>query len=734
MNFNRMDEPWGFQDENRYDSSETMFGNELDTFVTDARYDRKSGKLVFLNRDGKQLATVNASDLAGTQLVVDKAYYENGLIHIRFTNGDDIEIDVNELIDEQEFGDGLQVASGKVSVLVDNDGADAYLTVGKDGIRLSGVKSDIDAEKDRAQSEEARIEKMVADEASAARAAESALDDKIETMVGEESDRAKNAESGLDAKIDDSVAELKAADDGEKARAEAAEDEIRNVIGAGFSTASTETVSYKLSDLQLQLSKEVSDRISFEANVKSSLEAQIATETLRATGEEQKLQQSIDELKSGKADSQNVYAKDEVYTKEETDTKVAEEIAKVISDAPEDFDTLKEIADYIESDKTNAAKMVSDISGNKDAIESLSGEVASHTGDNDIHVTEADKANWNAKIGTDALNGYATEQWVEGKGYLTEHQSLSEYATEQWVEDKKYLTEHQSLDNYYTKGEITRMMADLFYFMSNVAHTPEDVENAPEGSSLVVGSFDGSAVNALTSDKVYKSVMVIGGENTGDIKVNASDRVFFMDTEVSGGKGESNGRIQIASPVVELSRVTIADGTSAYNVFETSQSTADTAFAVQSFYVNRMDCHGTDLGHNVASVYTVKDNATIKVSDSTFDINPENTNVLRLSNYTNATGVTVTFDNVEWTYENAGSDQFGFAGLVIYQPASTDKALGGDTSAVSTWKVVFKNCKYNGELVTESNFGNRNQVAIAYNVGGGKQVSDLGGLMTVTFE
>lgn len=28
-----------------------------------------------------------------------------------------------------------------------------------------------------------------------------------------------------------------------------------------------------------------------------------------------------------------------------------------------------------------------------------------------------------------SLNGYATEQWVEGKGYLTQHQSLADYST-----------------------------------------------------------------------------------------------------------------------------------------------------------------------------------------------------------------------------------------------------------------------------------------------------------------
>ena len=77
-----------------------------------------------------------------------------------------------------------------------------------------------------------------------------------------------------------------------------------------------------------------------------------------------------------------------------------------------------------------------------------------------------------------SLDGYATQEWVESKGYLTEHQSLADYAlkseipdvsgyalksevpsltgyaTETWVESKGYLTEHQSLENYALKSEI----------------------------------------------------------------------------------------------------------------------------------------------------------------------------------------------------------------------------------------------------------------------------------------
>ena len=55
-------------------------------------------------------------------------------------------------------------------------------------------------------------------------------------------------------------------------------------------------------------------------------------------------------------------------TENEVDEKVATEIAKVVADAPEDFDTLKEMADYIASDKTKAVEIenaISNLSTNK---------------------------------------------------------------------------------------------------------------------------------------------------------------------------------------------------------------------------------------------------------------------------------------------------------------------------------------------------------------------------------
>ena len=56
------------------------------------------------------------------------------------------------------------------------------------------------------------------------------------------------------------------------------------------------------------------------------------------------------------------------YSKSETNQKITEKIAEIIANAPEDFDTLKEISDWIENHEDSAAAMNSAISANTSAI------------------------------------------------------------------------------------------------------------------------------------------------------------------------------------------------------------------------------------------------------------------------------------------------------------------------------------------------------------------------------
>ena len=84
------------------------------------------------------------------------------------------------------------------------------------------------------------------------------------------------------------------------------------------------------------------------------------------------------------------------------DKKVAEAIAEIVASAPEDFDTLKEIADYIESDKTGAAEL-------SNTVAELEGKAHTHDNKNILDgitaekVSAWDNAEQNAKDYADGL-------------------------------------------------------------------------------------------------------------------------------------------------------------------------------------------------------------------------------------------------------------------------------------------------------------------------------------------
>lgn len=59
------------------------------------------------------------------------------------------------------------------------------------------------------------------------------------------------------------------------------------------------------------------------------------------------------------------------YTKTETDNAIKTKIAEVIANAPEDFDTLKEIADWIDTHSDSASAMNTAIKANTEAIQNL---------------------------------------------------------------------------------------------------------------------------------------------------------------------------------------------------------------------------------------------------------------------------------------------------------------------------------------------------------------------------
>lgn len=197
-----------------------------------------------------------------------------------------------------------------------------------------------------------------------------------------------------------------------------------------------------------------------------------------------------------------------------------------------------------------------------------------------------------------------------------------------------------------------------------------------------------------------------------------------------------NGKIMLDAPEININGVTANESCSVYNIFEGNQKT--TGNSLKRFTAKNVNVNGVNLQHNVFNFYNPEDDAEITVKDSTFDLNVKNSNVMRLSNLKNSKNVKVTFENVNWTYETIGGTDadFEWAGLVLFQPFGKDLSYTGDNSAISTWTFTFKNCKYNGQKVTENDFKGHSQAIYFYDMNKSKKVSELTeeGLPKIIFE
>lgn len=63
------------------------------------------------------------------------------------------------------------------------------------------------------------------------------------------------------------------------------------------------------------------------------------------------------------------------YTKAETDSRITSKVAEIVADAPEDFDTLKEMSDWISSHEDSAAAMNSAIQANTTLITAINATI-----------------------------------------------------------------------------------------------------------------------------------------------------------------------------------------------------------------------------------------------------------------------------------------------------------------------------------------------------------------------
>lgn len=261
----------------------------------------------------------------------------------------------------------------------------------------------------------------------------------------------------------------------------------------------------------------------------------------------------------------------------------------------------------------------------------------------------------------------------------------------------------------------------FFDDITAVVSTAEEINSIDSPSETDVFINGDSALNALTTKKTFKNIEVSNVDANNQIYLYATDNIVVDGMEVTGDKGSTNGYVLYSAKDIEISNLSIANGSTAYNVFEGDQTNQN----LEVLNASNVIVDNPSLTYNVFNVYKPQNDAVINIKDSKFNLTVDNSNVLRISNTSNATGVTVNFENIEWNYENGLSfNDWRWAGLIIYQPYSTDSGLSGDLTAMKTWKFNFKNCKYNGVKVNANNFGQHNQVFYLYCVGTSGSIKD----------
>ena len=179
---------------------------------------------------------------------------------------------------------------------------------------------------------------------------------------------------------------------------------------------------------------------------------------------------------------------------------VSDGIAKVVAGAPEDFDTLKEMSDWISTHETSASAMNSAIKDNKSAITAL-------------QIGKADKT----EIPIVPTN---VSEFTNDAGYLTEHQDISNLVVK---EEGKGLSSNDYTSEEKTKlgGVGTSQGRNIIpYSYSQTTKTVYGVTftDNKDGSIGISGTQDGS------TSRPYMGVGIWWGtdKKEGNIKIDAN--------------------------------------------------------------------------------------------------------------------------------------------------------------------------------------------------------------------
>lgn len=250
---------------------------------------------------------------------------------------------------------------------------------------------------------------------------------------------------------------------------------------------------------------------------------------------------------------------------------IAHQIAEIVAGADESFDTLKEIADWITTHKTDAATMNSQINTNKDDISALKTKVgdtsvadqinaALKDGDSNKYALKSDLDTANGKI--TSLQGLVGETKVETQISTALDAALKvdgaeKYALASHTHEIANVTGLQSiLDGKATAADVETLQSAIAGLEAK-AHEHANKTVLDGITEDKVNSWDAAQPNVIESIKIGGSALTIGADKAVSIPAATASALGLV--KVDDETIEATDGV-IGVKAVGISKVFVEDG------------------------------------------------------------------------------------------------------------------------------------------------------------------------------
>lgn len=250
---------------------------------------------------------------------------------------------------------------------------------------------------------------------------------------------------------------------------------------------------------------------------------------------------------------------------------VAHQIAEIVAGADESFDTLKEIADWITTHKTDAATMNSQINTNKDDISALKTKVgdtsvadqidaALKDGDSNKYALKSDLDTANGKI--TSLQGLVGETKVETQISTALDSALNvdgaeKYALASHTHEIANVTGLQGILDGKASANDVESLQSTVDGLSAKAHEHANktvLDGITEGK---VNSWDAAQANVIESIKIGGTALTVGADKAVSIPAATAEALGLVKAD--GATIESTDGV-LSVKAVGISKVFVEDG------------------------------------------------------------------------------------------------------------------------------------------------------------------------------